>query len=196
MLVPFDDRVEDGRQLATALQHYRRHKDVLVLAPPRGGVPVAYEFATSLGVDLDLMVVRKLGTPGNPELAMGAIASGGVRVLNPEVLAWLTIPQEAIERAAASEARELARREKTYRGQCPWTTDWRRVPQCALRSRRSSARAPTGSSLPFQWEHPTRSKRCVPRPTTSCVWRRKSRSGGMRRNNKVETGNVVCLGSF
>jgi putative phosphoribosyl transferase len=116
MKLPIDDRSAAGRELARALQSYRHRADVLVLALPRGGVPVAYEVAESLQVPLDLMLVRKLGAPGQRELAMGAIASGSVRVLNSDIVSALAISDEALERVTAEEQRELARREYAYRG--------------------------------------------------------------------------------
>lgn len=117
--LPFRDRVAAGRALASAVQKYREHKDLLVLALPRGGVPVAVEVAAELGADIDLMIVRKLGVPGHSELAMGAIASGGIRVLNPHVVSSLGIGEGAIEEVAREEARELERREHAYRGARP-----------------------------------------------------------------------------
>ena len=95
---------------------YRGRKDVLVLALPRGGVPVAFEVARALHVPMDIFLVRKLGVPGHEELAMGAIASGGVRVLNEDVVNYLSIPDRVIEKVAADELRELERRERAYRG--------------------------------------------------------------------------------
>lgn len=118
-LLPFEDRVQAGRMLAAALRSYCGRADVLVLALPRGGVPVACEIAEALGAEVDLMIVRKLGTPGQEELAMGAIASGGIRVLNADVIASLGIGEGAIERAAARESREIERREHAYRGSRP-----------------------------------------------------------------------------
>jgi predicted phosphoribosyltransferase len=115
----FRDRSEAGRLLAAHLDAYARRPDVLVLALPRGGVPVAYEVARALGAPLDVYVVRKLGVPGQEELAMGAIATGGVRVLNDEVVAALHIPEATIAAVAAQEAQELARRERLYRGERP-----------------------------------------------------------------------------
>lgn len=112
----FSDRAEAGRKLAAALSQYARREDVVVLALPRGGVPVAFEVARELEVPLDVFVVRKLGLPEQPELAMGAIASGGVRVLNDEVVAAAAVPPETIEEVAAREHEELARRETMYRG--------------------------------------------------------------------------------
>src|SRR5438067_1486447 len=110
----FVDRREAGRVLAARLQQYAGHDDVVVLALPRGGVPVAYEVAEALGAPLDVFLVRKLGTPGHRELAMGAIASGGVRVLNDEVVGWYRIPPEQIDLVAQAEQRELERREQAY----------------------------------------------------------------------------------
>jgi predicted phosphoribosyltransferase len=115
----FQDRREAGRQLAERLEAYADRPDVLVLALPRGGVPVAFEVARALGAALDVFVVRKLGVPGHEELAMGAIASGGVRVLNEEVVEGLGIPEAVIRSVAAREQKELARRERLYRGPRP-----------------------------------------------------------------------------
>ena len=116
----FEDRAEAGRFLAEALQAYRGRGDVIVLALPRGGVPVGYEVARALGAPLDVFVVRKLGVPGYAELAMGAIASGGVRVLNEDVVAALgPNAQEAIELVAEAELAELHSREKRYRDDRP-----------------------------------------------------------------------------
>ena len=112
----FSDRAEAGRKLAAALSQYARREDVVVLALPRGGVPVAFEVARELEVPLDVFVVRKLGLPEQPELAMGAIASGGVRVLSDEVVGAAAVPPETIEEVAAREHEELARRESVYRG--------------------------------------------------------------------------------
>jgi predicted phosphoribosyltransferase len=111
----FKDRREAGAALAQKLAHYRNRDDVVVLALPRGGVPVAREVARSLGAPLDVFIVRKLGVPGHRELAMGAIASGGVRVLNERVVRSLGIPDWAIEQAAREEGVELQRREGAYR---------------------------------------------------------------------------------
>jgi predicted phosphoribosyltransferase len=115
----FRDRSEAGRLLAGQLMAYANRPDVLVLALPRGGVPVAYEVARALGAPLDLFLVRKLGVPGYEELAMGAVATGGERVLNDDVVAGLRIPDYVIEAVAASEQQELARRERLYRGERP-----------------------------------------------------------------------------
>lgn len=111
----FKDRTEAGRLLGEALEVYAGRGDVIVLGLPRGGVPVAAEVARVLGVPVDVCLVRKLGTPGHEELAMGAIASGGVRVLNDDVIRSLGIPDRAIEAETAREATELARRERLYR---------------------------------------------------------------------------------
>jgi Predicted phosphoribosyltransferases len=115
----FIDRRDAGRVLALRLPEYRGRDDVVVLALPRGGVPVAYEVASALGVPMDVFLVRKLGTPGHRELAMGAIASGGVRVLNEDVVQWYGISDSAIERIAREEHEELERRERAYRGNRP-----------------------------------------------------------------------------
>jgi putative phosphoribosyl transferase len=111
----FRDRAEAGRILAQELQEYSGRDDVVVLALPRGGVPVGFELARSLGAPLDLFLVRKLGVPGHEELALGAIASGGVRVLNDAVVAELGLSQRDVEQAAEIEGRELERREQLYR---------------------------------------------------------------------------------
>jgi putative phosphoribosyl transferase len=115
---PFADRRAAGRTLASRLVSYA-DRDVIVLALPRGGVPVAYEVAAGLRAPLDVFIVRKLGTPGQRELAMGAIASGGIRVLNDDVVAHYAIPQPAIEAVAREEEQELNRREHLYRGDRP-----------------------------------------------------------------------------
>ena len=119
MQAPYKDRFQAGRALAEALQAYANRPDVLVLALPRGGVPVAYEVAKALKAPLDLMLVRKLGVPSHEELAVGAIATGGIRVLNAEVVEGLAIPEAEIEQIAAAELRELRRRERAYRGARP-----------------------------------------------------------------------------
>jgi putative phosphoribosyl transferase len=111
----FRDRTDAGRQLAARLTRYADRTDVLVLALPRGGVPVAYEVAKELKAPLDVFLVRKLGVPGQEELAMGAIASGGVRVLNEDIVNYLGIPDEVIDAIAAVEQQELERRERAYR---------------------------------------------------------------------------------
>jgi putative phosphoribosyl transferase len=111
----FRDRHDAGRRLAAALGSYAGQEDVLVLALPRGGVPVGYEVARALGAPLDVMQVRKLGVPGHEELAMGAIASGGVRILSESVVQALKIPERVIATVAAAEEQELDRRERIYR---------------------------------------------------------------------------------
>src|SRR2546423_11022961 len=113
--VRFRNRAEAGRALARALDHYAGRDDVTVLALPRGGVPVAYEVAKELGAPLDIFVVRKLGVPGHEELAMGAIASGGVLVLDEGLVRALGISHAQIQRAVETELRELERREAAYR---------------------------------------------------------------------------------
>ncbi|MGA7614975.1 MAG: phosphoribosyltransferase [Thermoanaerobaculia bacterium] len=112
----FRDRRDAGRRLAPLLKDYAGREDVVVLALPRGGVPVGYEIARSLGVRLEVFLVRKLGVPGQEELAMGAIASGAVRVLSSDLVAALGISAEMIESVARREEAELTRREKAYRG--------------------------------------------------------------------------------
>jgi len=116
---PYKDRREAGRKLAQELSAYSGRSDVVVLALPRGGVPVAYEVARALGVPLDIFIVRKLGLPGREELAIGAIASGGVRVLNDDIVQALMIPQTMIETVTRRELEELERRERVYRGDRP-----------------------------------------------------------------------------
>jgi predicted phosphoribosyltransferase len=111
----FRDRREAGQRLATELTRYANQEGVTVLALPRGGVPVAYEVARKLNAPLDVFLVRKLGVPGQEELAMGAIASGGVRVLNRDVVALAGVTENVIEAVAAREGRELERRERLYR---------------------------------------------------------------------------------
>jgi putative phosphoribosyl transferase len=115
----FRDRTEAGRVLAGLLGEYAGRPDVLVLALPRGGVPVAFEVARELGAPLDVFVVRKLGVPGYEELAMGAIASGGVRVENERVLRSLGIPKQVVDQVAQNELREVRRRERQYRDDRP-----------------------------------------------------------------------------
>src|SRR5688572_30159453 len=117
--MPFSNRREAGVELAQRLEKYRDDPDLVVLALPRGGVPVAYEVARALGAPLDIFLVRKLGVPGHEELAMGAIASGNVRVLNPDVIAMLQIPPEVIDAVAAREESELRERERSYRDDRP-----------------------------------------------------------------------------
>ena len=119
MKTQFSNRTEAGQFLAENLSSYANRDDVLVLALPRGGVPVAAEVAKRLNAPLDVFVVRKLGLPGHPELAMGAIASGGVRVFNGEVVNALRIPDEVIDAVSAEELAELERREKVYRAGLP-----------------------------------------------------------------------------
>ena len=115
----YRNRSEAGKNLAAQLVHYADRDDVLVLALPRGGVPVAFEIAQALGAPLDVFLVRKLGVPGHEELAMGAIATGGVRVLNDDVVEYLLIPDSVIDSVAADELQELKRRERAYRGSRP-----------------------------------------------------------------------------
>src|SRR5205807_4119031 len=115
----FRDRREAGRVIAGLLERHRGRDDLVILALPRGGVPVAYEVATELGAPLDVFLVRKLGVPGHEELAMGAIASGGVVVLNDDVVRDMGITPEMLRGVAEREAQELQRRERAYRGDRP-----------------------------------------------------------------------------
>jgi len=116
---PFADRREAGQELASRLRKYAGRDDSIVLALPRGGVPVAFEVAEALQAPLDVFIVRKLGVPGHEEYAMGAVAPGGVRVLSDEVVRMLRIPGSAIEAVTRAELRELERRERLYRGDLP-----------------------------------------------------------------------------
>jgi putative phosphoribosyl transferase len=118
-MILFRDRAEAGRILAEKLRHYANNQSVVVLALPRGGVPVAYPVAQALRVPLDVFVVRKLGLPGHEELAMGAIASGGVLVLNEEIVSQIPNAERVVAEVAAMEAKELERREALYRGDRP-----------------------------------------------------------------------------
>lgn len=115
----FRDRTDAGRELARRLSTYSARPELLVLAVPRGGVPVGYEIAHALGAPLDVLLVRKLGVPGYPELAMGAIAAGGLQVLNQDILTELDIPESAIEDVVAREKLELLRRERVFRSGRP-----------------------------------------------------------------------------
>jgi putative phosphoribosyl transferase len=115
----YRDRTEAGRVLAERLRAYADRPDVIVLALPRGGVPVGYEVARALHAPLDVFIVRKLGVPGHEELAMGAVATGGVRVLNEQVVRALRIPDSVIDAVASWELEELRRRERLYRGDRP-----------------------------------------------------------------------------
>ncbi|MDV2994463.1 MAG: hypothetical protein N4J56_004117 [Chroococcidiopsis sp. SAG 2025] len=119
MTAQFQNRTQAGELLATKLTAYAKRPDVLVLGLPRGGVPVAFEVAKALNVPLDIILVRKLGVPMQPELAMGAIATGGVLVLNNDVVNWLGIPQAEINAAVQQEMPELERRDRLYRGNRP-----------------------------------------------------------------------------
>ena len=116
----FRDRVHAGRELARLLARYAHRPDVIVLGLPRGGMPVAAEVARALGVPFDVFLVRKLGVPGHEELAFGAIAQGGVQVLNDALIADLDLPPSAVERVAARERAELERRDQLYRGGRPF----------------------------------------------------------------------------
>jgi predicted phosphoribosyltransferase len=147
----FRDRTEAGRLLAEQLRQYAGRDDVVVLALPRGGMPVAFEVARALDAPLDVFLVRKLGVPGHEELALGAIATGGMRVLNKQLIESLGIPAEWIEGIDAKERRELERRERVYRADRPppdlagKTVILVDVPASSRRSRVSRATT-TGSS--------------------------------------------------
>ena len=118
-MMPFHDRREAGRLLARFLTHHRYDPDAVVLALPRGGVPVGLEVARAIDAPLDVFLVRKLGVPGREELALGALAAGGVRVLNPDIVWRLKIPMDVIDRITSVERRELERRERLYRAGRP-----------------------------------------------------------------------------
>jgi putative phosphoribosyl transferase len=118
-LLPLQNRKQAGQLLGHALQHYAGRNDIIVLALPRGGVPVAFEVASALRAPLDLMLVRKLGTPGQEELAMGAITQGGVRVMNPDVVDVLRVSEDVIAAVERRERKELERRQRVYRGNRP-----------------------------------------------------------------------------
>jgi predicted phosphoribosyltransferase len=120
-MTPFANRREAGAELATRLRHYAGRNDVVVLALPRGGVPVAFEVAEALDAPLDIFLVRKIGMPGHREYAIGAIASGGVRFVSEEVVRAYDIPPAAIEAIAREEQEELERREREYRQGAPLT---------------------------------------------------------------------------
>ena len=115
----FNDRADAGKSWRKKLSEYANRSDVIILALPRGGVPVAFEVAKELNVKMDVFIVRKLGVPGNEELAMGAIASDNIRVLNEDVIRSFQIPQSVIDEVAVNELRELERRERLYRGNRP-----------------------------------------------------------------------------
>src|SRR5438105_15713488 len=115
----FQDRRDAGRRLAQRLTTYANDSDVIVLALPRGGVPVAFEVAQALNVPLDLFLVRKLGVPGHEELAMGALATGGIRMINPEVVDALHISDDVLDKVTKTEREELRRRERLYRDDRP-----------------------------------------------------------------------------
>lgn len=115
----YRDRREAGQRLARHLMQFAGNPDVVVLALPRGGVPVGYEVAQALGAPFDVLVVRKLGVPGHEEFAMGAVASGGLIVRNEEAMHWLRIPERTVNAIAARELKEIERRDHLYRGDRP-----------------------------------------------------------------------------
>ncbi len=118
-MIRFKNRSDAGKTLAAKLQVYANRPNAVVLGLPRGGIPVAFEVAAKLGLPLDVLAVRKLGVPGHEEFAMGAIASGGIRVLNEEMIRSLNIPKETIESVAKKQGEELERREQVYRSDRP-----------------------------------------------------------------------------
>ncbi len=142
----FRDRRDAGRQLAEKLSAYANRPDVLVLGLPRGGVPVAYEVAKVLNAPLDVFLVRKLGVPGHEELAMGAIASGSVRVLNKNVVQSLRLSDQTIEAVAAAEQRTLVRREWVYRAVGLWYQDFSQTSDEEVRALLEHAAQPTTAS--------------------------------------------------
>jgi hypothetical protein len=151
----YSNRSEAGKFLAVLLTSYADRADVLVLALPRGGVPVAFEVAKELRAPLDIFLVRKLGLPGHEEFAIGAIATGGVRVLNDDVVDYLGISDDVIDSIAAKELRELERRERAYRGDRRelsylWMTDSQPVRPCAPPRRLYVSKLLPVSSSPFQ----------------------------------------------
>lgn len=118
-MTPFKNRRDAGRKLAQMLSAYMRGQNILILALPRGGVPVAYEVALALSVPLDILIVRKVGLPGQEELAIGAIASGGIRVLNRDIIRMLSVPEEVVNFVVKREIEELQRQERIFRGDRP-----------------------------------------------------------------------------
>jgi len=117
--MPFENRIDAGRQLAARLSEYAKRPGVLVLALPRGGVPVAFEVASALSAPLDVFLVRKLGVPGHPELAMGAIAAGGIEVFSEDLIRDIGVPRALVQQVAVRERLELERRDRAYRGDRP-----------------------------------------------------------------------------
>ena len=181
----FQDRMEGGRALAELLGAYAHRKDVLILALPRGGVPVAFEVAQALNLPMDIFVVRKLGLPTNEELAMGALASGNVRVLNEEVVNSFGITESIIEAVAEEERVELERRERLYRGDAPFPAVGDKAvllvdDGLATGSTMRAAVAAFDDNIPsgLSWRFRSRlhlpAKSCDRRPTTSSLSRRPS----------------------
>ena len=180
MVSRFRNRRDAGRRLAAELRTYANRSDVIVLALPRRGVPVGYEVATALDVPLDVFVVRKLGLPWHEELAMGALASGGVRILDDDLIRVARVSAEDIERVTAAEQIELERRERRYRGDRPFpdltgktvllvVTDWRRVRPCAPQWPRSGTKCHAVLSWQFPSRPRTPAMHFVTSLTTSCA---------------------------
>lgn len=176
----FIDRNQAGRCLVEPLARYAGRPDVIVLALPRGGVPVAYEVATALNVRLDLLMVRKLGMPFHPEFAMGAIASGGVTFLNDDILRAYPVDRTVFDAVVTRESEELARRERAYRGGRPALQLKDQVVilindglatgatmRAAIRLHEPSHRR--GSWSPFRSHHQKRSKRCTVKWMSWCA---------------------------
>ena len=178
--LPFQDRTDAGRQLADHLDVYSGRTDVLVLALPRGGVAVGVQVARRLGVPLDVILVRKLGVPGHEEFAMGAIASGGVRILSDDVVAALGVSERDVALVAAAEEAELARRERIYeRSRAPQITGRTIIlvdDGLATGATMRAAAASFGASLPPGWWSPCRlpprrpARPSAPRWTRSSAW--------------------------
>ena len=203
----FRNRSEAGRWLADRLQAYAQRPDVLVLGLPRGGIPVAFEVARDLGAPLDVFVVRKLGVPGQEELAMGAIATGGVRVVNQDVVDALAHPARRAgpggggggPRAGAAGAvvsrASGRRRTSRARPSSSSTTGWPPAPRCARRWRRCGSRARRGSSSPCPWPPPpparswrakwTRSSASPPR-SRSWPWAASTTTSRRPRDDEVQ----------
>ena len=192
MSKPFRNRAEAGRKLAEKLVEYAGRPDVLVLALPRGGVPVGYEVAQALEAPLDVFVVRKLGVPGHEELAMGAVASGGAWVLNDDVVVGLSIPDHVIRAVAARELQELERRERLFRDDRPPPDVRGRTvilvdDGLATGSTMRAAVAAFGGSGPTGSSWRSRPRR--PRPVPSSATRSTSASAASRPSHSTPSGS-------